>query len=442
MLRSAGIRIALYGAVAFALALALLGAASYLIVDHALRRQLDDRIAAEADSLGSEFRSEGDRSLMAIIAQRASERATNDLGYGLFDAGGRKIAGNLHASRPDRAGWQTIEFFDPPEGYVEAGRAFASDLAPGLRLVVSADLDAVEDADRLVLELLTAALGATVAIGTLGAILLAAYLRRRLSVMAGGAEAIMAGNLGRRIPVGRRGDEFDRLAAALNAMLDRIAALMGNLRQVSSDIAHDLRQPLTRLRNLLEAGIAGGDANRTVDRALDQVDHVLTLFASLLRLSEIEAGRLQSNFALVDLGQLVADLGESYAPAMEDAGRRLSVRASDAVLVTGDIELLSQALVNLLDNAQVHTPVGTTVRLAIDSMPDRIAVSLSDDGPGVPVGDRERVLDRFVRLEESRHRPGHGLGLSLVAAIARAHGARLVLGDNHPGLVATIEFPR
>jgi hypothetical protein len=439
--RSAATRIALAGSAAFALAVALLGVLSYHVVDRALRVQLDDRIAAEASSLVSEYRGEGEAGLRHVIERREVARATNDLGYGLFDAAGRRIAGALEATRPT-AGWQTLMFFDPAEGHRELGRGLAVDIAPGRRLVVAADWNSVHHVDRIMLGLLAVALGATVAIGTLGAVLLATYLRRRLSVMAEGAEAIIAGDLGQRIPVGRRRDEFDRLAAALNAMLDRIAVLLDNLRQVSGDVAHDLRQPLARLRNLLEAGMAGGDANRTVERALDQVDHVLALFASLLRLSEIEAGRLRAGFGPVDLAQLAVDLGESYAPAMEDDGRRLFVVVAEAAVVAGDAELLSQAVVNLLDNAQVHTPVGTTVRLAIQAMPDRIALSVTDDGPGVAVDDRERVLNRFVRLEVSRHRPGHGLGLSLVAAIARAHGARLVLGDNDPGLAVTIAFPR
>lgn len=441
MLRSAAIRIALFGAAAFALAIALLGAASYLIVDHALRQQLDDRISAEVGSLASEFRGEGDRSLRTIIAQRETERATNDLGYALFDARGRKLAGDLHADQPERAGWQTIEFFDPPEGYVEAGRALVSDLAPGRRLVVSADFDAVQEADRLVLVLLGAALGLAIVIGGVFALLLAIYLKRRLSIMAEGAEAIADGDLASRIAVGRRDDEFDRLATALNAMLDRIAGLLGNLRRVSGDVAHDLRQPLTRLRNLLEHGMSEGDPHLAIGQALVQVDQVLALFASLLRLSEIEAGKLRAGFAPIDLNRLALDLGESYAPAVEDGGRRLVVRASLARPVRGDAELLSQALVNLLDNAQVHTSAGATVRLEVVDLADRVAVSVSDDGPGIAEPDRTRVVERFVRLEASRNRPGNGLGLSLVAAIADIHGGRLALGDNRPGLVATIELP-
>lgn len=439
MLRSAALRIALAYALAFALATALLGVGVYRTAQSALRAEFDSRVSAEMSSLISEYRHEGEAGLREVIERREAARATNDLRYGLFAADGRRIAGLLEAARPP-LGWQVLDFDDPVEG-PDPARALATDIAPGRRLVVAADLDTLDNVDHLILSLLAAALAATIVIGTIGAILLANYLRRRLAIIATGAEAIMAGDLAQRIPLGRRGDEFDRLAGVLNRMLDRITALLENLQQVSSDLAHDLRMPLTRLRNQLEQGLELGDHERSMEHAIEQADQVLGLFASLLRLSEIEAGKLREGFAPVDLGRLAADLGESYLPAIEDRGRFFDARFATTPPIEGDRELLAQALINLLDNAQIHTPPGTRIRLGVEALPDRIRVVVSDDGPGVPAEQHARIVGRFMRLEASRSVPGNGLGLSLVAAIAHIHGGTLAFADNRPGLIACLEFP-
>lgn len=441
MIRSAATRIALIGSAAFAAATVLLGAAVWWTVDHALRAQLDGRISAEMSSLISEYHGEGEKGLREVIARREIARATNDLGYGLFDQQGGRLAGALEVEHP-ATGWQTLTFSDPAENQRVSGRALAADVAPGRRLVVAADFNAVSRVDHLILALLGIALGATVAIGTLGAVLLATYLRRRLAVISGGAEAIVAGDLAQRIPVGPRHDEFDRLATVLNAMLDRITALLENLRRVSGDVAHDLRRPLTRLRNLLEQGLEAERQDHTLERAIVQVDEVLAIFASLLRLSEIEAGKLRLGFSPVALDLVAADLGEGYAPAIEDGGRTFQISVGDTPAIEGDRELLAQAISNLLDNAQIHTPPGTMIRLTALTMADHVVIAVDDDGPGIPEQDRARVVERFARLESSRSLPGHGLGLSLAEAIAAAHGARLVLRDNQPGLHAALEFPR
>ena len=438
MIRSAAYRIAIIYSAAFALATLALGLGVYAAAHVALRGQLDDRIAAEMSSLISEYRGEGALSLRRVIAGRETARATNDLGYALFSADGRRVAGSLDTGRP-RPGWQTIVFRDPVEG-ADPARALAVDLGDGERLVVAADWDELEGTDHLILSLLAAAFGAVIVIGGAGALLLGAYLRRRLSGISGAAEAIMAGNLGERVPVGPRGDEFDRLSAALNAMLDRIGDLLDNLRRVSGDVAHDLRTPLARLRNQLEDGLRAGATEATIERAIEQSDEVLALFAAILRLSEIEAGKLRASFGPVDIAVLVAEIGDSYAPAVEDSGRRLICDVDPVAPVFGDRELIAQALINLLDNAQVHTPVGTTITLSLRAGPEGARLTVADDGPGVPEGDRDRITQRFARLEASRSRPGHGLGLSLVAAIAQIHGASLAIGDNSPGLTVMLEF--
>lgn len=240
-------------------------------------------------------------------------------------------------------------------------------------------------------------------------------------------------------------DEFDRLATVLNAMLDRIGALIGNLRQVSSDIAHDLRTPLTRLR--AEAERAAGEwdgseiARARLHKVVAQADEVLEIFAALLRISEIEAGGGRRGFGPLDLSTLVEEMSESYEPALRDGGRQLRWTVVPGVTITGDRQLLAQAIVNLIENAATHTPPGTMVEVMLDHAPDGIRLSVRDDGPGIAMADRERVLQRFTRLDASRATPGHGLGLSLVTAIAGMHAMDLRLEDAAPGLRVVLHLP-
>ena len=438
MMRSAAYRIATIYSAAFVVATLVLGVAVYYAAHVALQTQLDDRIAAEMSSLVSEYRGEGLTSLKLVISRRELARATNDLGYALYDPAGHRVAGTLSARRP-ALGWSTIGFVDR-EDASDVARSFAVRLDGGERLAVAADWDELEAADRLILTILGVAFLVELIIGGIGAVLLGAYLRHRLSAISGAAEGIIAGDLSTRARVGPRGDEFDRLSAALNAMLDRIGELLDTLRQVSSDVAHDLRTPLSRLRNGLEEGLRTDPGPAVIERAIEQSDQVLSLFSAILRLSEIEAGGLRRAFAPVDLAALVRDLAESYAPAMEAAGRTLAAHVETVPPVIGDRELLAQAVINLLDNALAHTPVGTTVRLGLAAGPGGAMLTVADDGPGIPEADRDRVVQRFARLEASRTRPGYGLGLSLVAAVARIHATALVLGDARPGLVATLTF--
>jgi len=229
-------------------------------------------------------------------------------------------------------------------------------------------------------------------------------------------------------------------------MLDRIAHLLDNLRQVSGDVAHDLRTPLARLRNqLAETLDSGGDAAATrtaLKRAIGQSDDLLALFAAILRISEVEGGALSKTFARVDLSDLVNDLCDSYAPAVSDGGRTLDCEIEPNIRLHGDWELIAQAVINLLDNAQHHTPPGTRIIVAADADEVWIRLSVADNGPGVAAEDRPRIARRFARLDSSRTTPGHGLGLNLVEVIAEAHGGTLLIDDNMPGLRVTMVLPR
>jgi len=439
--RSAAYRIAFTYSAVFALAILILGAAVYFAADAAFRAQQDAALTEETHELIRSYRDEGLADLRETITAREARGRVDSFGYAVFDARQHRVAGSLRLRKP-RVGWGDVTFIDPVEG-PDAARALATDLGDGLTIVVAIDNEALEKIDGTILALFGAALVLVLVFSAGGALALGAYLRRRLARISGTAQAIVGGDLARRVPVGTRGDEFDDLALGLNAMLDRIAQLLDSLRQVSSDVAHDLRTPLSRLRGEIEAALdAPADAQRpALKAALRRSDELLSLFAAILRISEVEGGALTRAFAPVDLSALATDLCETYAPAVADGGRTLACDIAPGCAIQGDRELIAQALINLLDNAQAHTPPGTAITVALAQAGDRLALSVADDGPGVAEADRARIVHRFVRLDASRSRAGNGLGLNLVAAIAAAHRGTLTIDANHPGLRATLSLP-
>lgn len=440
---SAAYRIAFVYAAAFALATALLGLVMFWAMHVAFTRQLDATVTDEAQTIANEYRADSGGELGEAIAEREASRSPTRLLYAVFAPNGRRLYGTLNTSRP-MLGLHDIRFIDPREG-PDLARGVAVDLSPHERLLVAADREWIERTDRTVVIVFACGFIGVCLLGAAGAALFGAYLRRRLNSISGGAEAIIAGDIRGRMPVGPRRDEFDQLAATLNRMLDRIEGLLDNLRQVSSDIAHDLRTPLARLRNRLEQGAsecAGeGPASAVLEDAIHRVDEVLSLFAAILRIAEVESGETRRLFARVDVSALATELAESYAPAVRDEGRTLIWSIEPGLTVTGDRELLAQAGANLLENAQRHTPEGTLIRLTLAAVGDRVCLQVVDNGPGVAKADRGRIVERFKRLDQSRNTAGYGLGLNLVSAIAKLHGGRLTFGDSRPGLAATIELP-
>jgi signal transduction histidine kinase len=254
----------------------------------------------------------------------------------------------------------------------------------------------------------------------------------------------MSGDLSRRVPTNGTADDFDQLAVNLNAMLDEIERLMGGVRQVSDNVAHDLRTPLTRLRNRLEQLRSElGDTSphqEHVERSIADADQLLATFGALLRIARIEAGGHRPDLVPVDLGALVQDAAELYEALAEDKRLRIDTSVASPATIQGDRDLLFQAVANLLDNAVKYTPDGGRVALEVSRTRDAIDVTVLDTGPGIPAEEREKVVQRFYRLERSRRTPGSGLGLSLVAAVARMHNAALLLEDHAPGLKATLRF--
>jgi len=437
--RSASLRLAAIYTAAFALAVVVMGAVTLVTTRATLKQQFDDRINAEASALAQEFRTEGLTGVLQAVRER--ERTPGALDYGLVDAKGAPLAGELAGSKSP-LGWSNLA---SPEQNGHTIRVLTTQLPDGDRLVVGDD-DARDDAlERSVLAGFAWAFAGVVVLGLLGGYALSYDVRRRLDAMTGAADAISLGDFTRRIPVRGSDDDLDRLALTFNRMLDRITTLMDSLRQVSSDVAHDLRTPLTRLRQRLEASQASEtSAERTaaITAALSEVDAILETFAALLRIAQIESGARRAAFRPVDLTALARSVAADFAPSAEDAGQTLRLDADDDLVVEGDGELLTQMLVNLVENALRHAGPSAAVRIIAARRGAGAALTVADDGPGVPEVERERVFDRFYRLERSRSTPGSGLGLALVAAVARLHGAVVTLRDARPGLEAEVRFER
>jgi signal transduction histidine kinase len=437
---STAFRFAFFFSVAFTLLTVALGGGIYWAIHTELRHDLDQRVVTERSSV---LRQAAGSGLPAVIADRAAHEH-GDMRYALLDRRGRLVAGQPVAG-PVPAGWSGVQFAKP-SGETDETRTFSARTADGGMLVVGADPEAIEELDAHMIPLFVAAFGVIAAIGIGGAFVLGRALRRRLESIDRTANAIIAGDLAQRVPLSGSGDEFDRLAGTLNLMLERIAALLGNLRQVSGDIAHDLRTPLTRLRQKLELGVAGGgDAaslREVMTDAIEHSDDMLVLFGAILGISEVEAGGAGVRRDRLDLSALALDMADSYRPSVEDGGHRLTSRIEPDVIVEGNRELLAQLCVNVLDNALRHTPPGTEIGISLTTAGDAAELVIEDHGPGIPADEREHVFGRFIRLERSRSTPGHGLGLSLVAAIARAHGGDARIEDNRPGVKLMVTLPR
>jgi len=273
---------------------------------------------------------------------------------------------------------------------------------------------------------------------------IAAIFTRRLERLNMSINTIMGGRLNERVPVIGMDGEFDRLTENLNRMLDRIEALMTGVRQVSTDIAHDLRTPITRLRQRLESAVADQGApvpQYVIEEALTQIDGIMNIFTALLRIGTIEAGAGRARFQPVDLSEIMGRVLLAYQPVAEDGGRTIIGAIDPNILVDGDADLLAQLFTNLIENALTHTPPGTAITLALRRERDDIIADVSDNGPGIPLEERENVVKRFYRLDTSRNELGAGLGLALAAAIADLHGANLTLCDTRPGLGVKLHWP-
>ena len=421
----------------FAIVTLAIGLAAYEVTHEAIEQQLDHRTAIETRALMAEPGPDRLSALATAIRRREAIARIDHLGYLLVDARGRRVAGALTAKVPDALGYE--EFFTHDDGRV--AQSLTTAVPGGGRLVVAADREAVADTDRQLLSLYAASFGAMLLLGVASAWTVGAITRARLNRIDAAAHAIIGGDMKRRMPVDGSGSEFDRVSTTLNRMLDRIEALMDSLRQVSSDVAHDLRTPLTRLSHRLHEARSADDERReaAIEAAARQAEELLEMFAALLRISEVEAMGVRRHFRDVALGEAIGDLLETYAPDAEASGHVLIDEVDRSIIVTGDRRLLLQLTSNLLDNALRHTPAGTTVRVVLKAEDGQASLAVLDDGPGVDEAEAERVFQRFSRTERSRTSPGHGLGLALVRAIASAHhGAAILVSGVGFGIVVRL----
>jgi signal transduction histidine kinase len=409
--------------------------------------QADATIDAEIVGLVEQYQSAGLDGLLRSIRLRIEGIRPQGGIYLLARPDRQPVIGNLRGwpdVAADKEGWLEfpIEDVSQPKGARSIARARAFQLAGDFHLLVGRDLTERRQFQGIILLSLGGALAAVLLLGSVGGIISGRYLLRRLDAINATSAEILAGSLHRRVPVGPRGDEFDRLATNLNHMLDRIEQLMIGLREVTDSVAHDLRSPLTRLRGQLELALLDGAKASphaaALEQAIGEVDGLLATFSALLSIAQAEAGAARAGFQRLDLGEVAHDVAELYQPLAEEKGIAFAEHFAEGQAVSGDRHLLSQALANLLDNAIKYTPSGGRVQIAVTQ--GRKAI-VADTGPGIPPDATERVLGRFVRLEQSRSTPGSGLGLSLVAAVATLHQAKLVLEDNGPGLRVTLELP-
>jgi len=447
LLRTASFRLAALYLLLFTASAVVLGAVVFWTTSAALDSQARARIEAELTALRDEYQAGGLPRLTAAIETRG--RGSGALDYLVQGADGRHLAGEIAPIGP-RLGWLRVYAFETTDGRGEreSVRALAAPFPGGLVVAVGDDFDRIAEAEEAILRAFAWAVGLTVLLGAAGGAWLSHLFLRRVDAIGRVAEAIIEGDLARRVPVQGTGDDLDRLAATLNRMLDRIAALMESLRQVSNDIAHDLRTPLSRLCQRLEGTRTGArsvaEYERAVEDAVADAEGLLGTFAALLRIAQVEAGTQRIAFCRVDLSALAETVADAFAPAAEDESHAFSADIAPGIAVHGDQELLTQMLANLVENALRHTPPGSRIQVRLRPGGDGAAgdpvLTVEDDGPGVPADERGRVLRRFYRRERSRTTPGSGLGLSLVAAVAELHGALLSLDDAAPGLRVSVAF--
>jgi signal transduction histidine kinase len=452
-LRTASFRLAAFYALLFGASAVVLFGAVYWIASQALHQQLAATIESEMATLSDAHRSGGAEQVAAAIRARLSSGRRPAGYYVLADPTGHVLAGNLPL--PDRRqGWIELpvpaghgEEDDPPdEGSERTLLALGRVLPDGRSLVVGEDTRGMHEAKDAMVTAFGWGLAATLLLAAVGGSLASAGFLRRVDAINRTTRGIIEGNLADRVPRRGTGDELDRLAANLNEMLDRTQSLMGAVRQVSSDIAHDLRTPLTRLRQRLEAARANSrtaeEAGAAIDRAIGDVDELLGTFSALLRIAQIESGSRRAGFAALDLSAVFRKIADAYAPVAEDQGQSLTASIGEKVPYRGDRQLLEQMLANLVENALRHTPRGAAISLSLHDTPDGLLGSVADTGPGIPAGARTKVFQPFYRLEASRSTPGSGLGLALVAAIADLHRIRVDLSSNEPGLKVSLGFGR
>ena len=451
LLQTTTFRLSLLYFALFAAAAGLAIAYIYWNTNVLLARQLRSSIDSEIQVLAEQYSQGGLERLAESVGERSL--TPGDSLYLLTDSNGTWVAGNLRQVSSKL--WNTqgpaeFIFRRPGAQGPERRLGFANiyRLAGGYRLFVGRDIEGRREFGRVVRSAFLWGLGFMLLVGLGGGWLISRNLLARMNAVTATSRRIMHGDLSERVPVSGSGDEFDRLSKNLNDMLERIESLMNGLREVSDNIAHDLKTPLTRLRNRVEGALrdsCGEGAYRDVlERTIEEADDLMKTFNALLSIARLEAGAVREEMRETDLSSAVLDVAEFYEPVAEESGIKFVAEGEQGILIQADRQLIGQAVANLIENAlkygrrENQEPV---IAVSVRRTNEFAEVIVADNGPGIPEADRARVLKRFVRLEESRSAPGSGLGLSLVAAVARLHDGELLFEDNAPGLRTVLRFP-
>ena len=417
--------------------------------------QITTTVNGEMSELSELYQRRGLRGIVFAIENRALRPGANL--YLITTPAGQSVAGNVSSLAPgvlEKSGWSETPYrrLDDPDSPNHRALVKVEQLSSGFRLLIGHDLEERRRLFDIVGDAAKWSVLIVFVLGLGGGIFVSRRVLRKIDAITGTTQRIMAGDLTGRLPVGRSGDELDRLAENLNTMLERIEALMSGLKEVSDNIAHDLKTPLTRLRNRAEEALARA-SNETeyraaLERTIEESDGLIRTFNALLMIARAESGQARGNMDVFDAAEVAEGIQELYEPLAEDGELTLKVDASVAP-VHGNRELVSQALANLVENAIKYGKPATagegaaTPEILIEARRegDQVLISVSDHGPGIPDADRKHAVERFVRLEASRTLPGSGLGLSLASAVAKLHNGELRLGDNNPGLRVTLVLP-
>jgi signal transduction histidine kinase len=447
-LTSSTFKLALIAIGTFGLIVSAILSYVYLSTSSYVRGRSDRAIESECSDLLSANDRIGRDGLAALIKQRIADGNWADHVYLLVDPSLAVLAGNLRAwpsTITTDQGWAEFRVPASSTGMDQPLiRAMLERLPNGDRLLVGRDIGDLDSFTRQIKMAVFFSVALMFSLAGVASVLITRRTVGRIESINATSRAIMLSGLDKRIPLRGTRDEWDRVAENLNLMLDRIEVLMSEVKQVSDNVAHDLRTPLTRMRGRLEkayhAQRSGEDDQSLIGDTIADLDAVLRIFASLTRIAQIEAHTRKGAFCTVDLVEIVGKVVELYDAAAEQDGTRLTVAGDRAVFAIGDPDLIFDAIANLVDNAIKHGRAGGEVVVTSEVVDAKPVISIADDGPGIPADERGQVFKRFYRLEHSRYAPGNGLGLSLVAAVARLHGARIEMLDNSPGLKVKVWF--
>jgi signal transduction histidine kinase len=423
-----------------------IGTTAYWLTTHSLEQQLKNNLGSEITRLKAEYESGGLPELITEINEIIESKSHHALEYGVLNQEGQLVAGNLGQFKLAE-GWQILRLVslksNPSENHVKLLTGVVA-LPNHLWLGVGHESDIIEEAGEAIIQAFLWGFVLVIALGAAGGVYISRLFLKKIDRITQSTQAIIAGDLSHRLTVSENQDELDKLAILLNRMLDKIGALIQNVQQVSNDIAHDLRTPISRLKFRLEdalhTNLSEPQYNEELASAIAEVDTILNTFSALLRISQIESQSRRSGFKVVNLGDIVASVTDALYPVAEEQGKIVQTDIEEPTEWVGDKELLTQLVFNLVENAILHTAEHTQIKVSLKPFDNRIELIVADNGSGIADEHRQKVFQRFYRLDQSRTTAGNGLGLSIVAAIVELHDGTITLVDNQPGLKVVVDL--